>query len=175
MFYGFDLAVAQHFHFGFVEEFVSTFDEFAADDLIVQVLEDAVNAGDARPVFRRFIGQRVGVVGLADVEQVKRGPVPGEAHFLDHRAHVVVPLHEAISIEAVVEDGARIEHGQRNHGVGAVVETLLQEGREVEFGDEGPEADAFDAEALGVFEKIVLVVVGGEDPFGVGVRHQTGE
>ena len=43
--------------------------------------------------------------------------------------------------------------GQRHHGVGAVAERLLQEGREVELGDQGLEPDAFDAQPLVVFEE----------------------
>ena len=51
----------------------------------------------------------------------------------------------------------------------------MQEGRKVELGDEGLEADALDAEALGVLQKILLVILRREDLLGAGVRHEAAQ
>ena len=71
-----DLPVAQHLRSSALSKNLSLpLDELPADHLIVQVLEDAVNAADARPFFGRFVGQRVRIVGFADVQQVERRAV----------------------------------------------------------------------------------------------------
>ena len=43
--------------------------QFAANDMVIEMSEDAMDAADARPVFRWFVRERVGVVGFADVQR----------------------------------------------------------------------------------------------------------
>ena len=92
--------------------------QLAADDVLVQVLEHAVHAADARPLVRGFVGQRVGVVRLADVQQVERRLLLGEPSSRHHGAHVVVLAPSGGSCRSRVQHGARIQHRQRDHARG---------------------------------------------------------
>ena len=141
----------------------------------VEVLEYAVHAADARPLLGRLAGQRVGVVRFADVEQVEGRAVLGKAHLAQHGAHVVMGRHEAVAVEAVIQDGVRVEHGEGNHGVRGVAQALLQERGQVHAGHHGFEIEALGAQALVELEEVLRVVLGGVDVARARVRHEAGE
>jgi hypothetical protein len=67
IFNSFDLPVAKIVESLLIEKFFFLDEQLAADDLVIEVLENAVYATDARPILRRFVGQSVRVVRFADV------------------------------------------------------------------------------------------------------------
>ena len=69
-------------------------------------------------------------MGFAHVQKVKKRLVVCEIHFLKHGAHIVMPVHEFVAIEAAIQDSHGIQHGQRDHGVRAIAEAL-QKNREI--------------------------------------------
>src|SRR3954469_18060872 len=78
---GIDLPMSQQPELLAIEELLRLAGEAAADEFLVEVLEDAVDAADARPFVGRLVGQRERVVRLADVEQVERRLLLGEGHL----------------------------------------------------------------------------------------------
>jgi hypothetical protein len=150
-------------------------DQLAADHLAIEVLEDAVHAGDARPLARVLARQGEGIVRLADVEQPERRSFGVEAQPFEHRRHVVVGRHEHERVEVAIDRGGRVEHRQRDQRVGAVAVLVLQERGQVERRQQLVELDAVGAEALIVAREIPLVVLRRVDVRRAGVRQQAHE
>src|SRR5579859_1153794 len=70
--HGLDLTVAQFSELGIIEHFCPAPPQLAADDRLIQMLEDTVHAADARPLVLGLIRERVWIMRLAHIEQVER-------------------------------------------------------------------------------------------------------
>ena len=118
-----------------------------------------MHAGDARPLARVLVGARVGVVRLADVEQIEGRRVRGELQVVQHRRHVVVLGHQPVGVEVAVDGRVLVEHRHRHPGVRAVSEAVLEVGRQEQRGQQALELDVGQAEPLAVAQEVLLVVL----------------
>ena len=134
-------------------------------------LEDTMHPMDAWPLLLGLTGRCVGVVGLAGVEQVERGPVFTEAQPGDHRGEVVVSRHLLIAVEVDREGSGWVEHGQADQGAGVVAERA-EVGRHPHARQHLRKAHPVDAQALLKAQQVALVVGAGEDIGGGGMGQQ---
>jgi hypothetical protein len=84
------------------------------------MLENAMYAAHARPLIRGLIGQGVGIMRFAYIEQIKIGLFFGKFQLLHHSPHIVVFFHQFVSIEPGIQNRFRIQHGKGDHGVGTI-------------------------------------------------------
>jgi hypothetical protein len=104
------LTVAQFGELAIIEHFRPAAPQLAADDRLVEMLEHAVHAADARPLIFRLIRQRIRIMRLAHIEQVERRLIFRKTHLAHHGPHIVVLRHQSVAVETAVQHGGRIEH-----------------------------------------------------------------
>ena len=111
---------------------------------------------------------------FADVEQPERGGILRKSQFRQHRAHVIMPLHQFPGIEAGIQNGGGIQNGQRDHGARAIAK-FAQDHGQVHAGQEGLELEVFESQARVEFQKFALVVFGRQYVARAGMRHESHE
>ena len=67
IFDGGDLPVAQFPELGVIERTAFAGAQFAANDMVIEMSENAMDTADARPVFGWFVRERVRVMRFADI------------------------------------------------------------------------------------------------------------
>ena len=154
VFHALHLLVVQGAHLLVVEELVLG----GLAQLIIQAFEHAVYTRD---VGQALGVQHVGVMRLAQVEEVELGLGLVELDLLHHAGEVVVVRHQLVVVEVAVQVRQRVEHRQRHLGAGAVA-VFLQHVGQGQLRHEALEREVGDVEAIHPEGEVLLVDLGGE-------------
>ena len=173
VFDGCNLTLPKLPQFAAVEELILARSQFAAHQLIIQMLKDAVHSANPRPSVRRLIRQSIGIMRFPHVQQEEIGLLLRELHLPNHGPHVVVLLHELIAVKAGVEDRLRVQNGQRNHRMSPIAQGVVQESRQEQLRDQRFEFDILAAQALVELQDILLIILRSINVAGAGMRHQS--